>query len=384
MSLAKRISRHTRLSMHAAGIPEIGTPPFLIFFINSICNLKCEHCFVWSRLNKRDDLTFDEIVTMSEDLGPIENLNLSGGEPFMRPDFAEVCHQFIRENGVKQIYVPSNGYYTEKTIAAIEKVLESDDLDLFVVEISLDGMPSFHNSFRGNPRSFEKAMETYDALSELQKSDARLRIHSIATVTADNPQEIRQLTTYLYDRCPAIDHHNLALIRGDRKNPSLEGPALEEYRDLDRYAKRLWADREEGRFGAIVDPMLTWAKTRTAEQRRMVVPCKAGILSGVIYSNGDVALCETIDTHPVLGNLRDKSFRELWNSEQASAQRAAIAAKQCHCTNEIFLWPSMTFQPTQLARAMVGAQVWQSPKPLPPGERESIEIDENKLPIEHG
>ena len=374
MSLVRRMTRHARLSLRANGLPEIGTPPFLILFINSICNLKCEHCFYWESLNKKTDLSFEEMVALSEDLGPIENLNLSGGEPFMRPEFAEICLQFIRKNKVKQIYVPTNGYYTEKTITALEKILEDETLQLFACEISLDGMPEFHNKFRGNPHSFEKAMETYDALVELQKRHARLRIHSISTVVGGNETEIRKLTTYLHRRCPQMDHHNLAIIRGDRKNPSLQGPALEEYRELDRYAKRLWASREAGRFGAIVDPMLTWAKLRTAEERRMVVPCKAGILSGVVNANGDVALCEAADTHPPIGNLRERSFREIWNSPEAHAQRRAIRNRECHCTNEVFLWPSLTFQPTQLARAAVGARVWRQAEELRADELEPLAV----------
>jgi len=292
--IAQRAARHARLSLLAADIPSGNTPPFLILFINSICNLKCEHCFVWDRLNKRDDLSLEELIALSEDMGPIENLNLSGGEPFMRKDLPEVCEQFIRHNGVKQIYVPTNGYYTEATLIAVERLLENRDLELLALEFSLDGMPSFHNEFRGNPRSFQKAMETMDAVAEIQKRDARLRIHSIATVTADNVDEVRQLTTYLYERHPAMDHHNLAIIRGDRKNPSLQGPALDAYVELDRYAKSLWAEREEGRFGGIVDPMLTWAKVKTARERRQVVPCTAGRLSAVVYANGDVGVCETL------------------------------------------------------------------------------------------
>ena len=41
-----------------------------------------------------------------------------------------------------------------------------------------------------------------------------------------NLEQIGQLTTFLYDRCPKMDHHNLALIRGDRKNPALLAPAV--------------------------------------------------------------------------------------------------------------------------------------------------------------
>ena len=380
LNIGERAARHARLSARAAGLSDVGTPPFLIFFINSICNLKCEHCFVWDRLNQRDDLSFDEIVALSEDLGPVENLNLSGGEPFMREDFAAVCRQFIDRNGVKQIYVPTNGYYTEKTLTAVESVLRSPELDLLVLEFSLDGMPEFHDRFRGNPRSFSKAMETIDAVSELQRRDPRLRVHSIATATADNLDEIRQLTTYLFDRHPAMDHHNIAIIRGDRKNPSLQGPALDGYLELDRYTKRLWSEREEGRFGAIVDPMLTWAKVKTANERRQVVPCQAGVLSAVVYANGDVGVCETLGSHPVLGNLRDRSFREIWHSPEAREARRKISCKECHCTNEVFLWPSVVFQPAQLVRAMAGARVWQQPEPLGPDERATVAIGEDGLP----
>jgi MoaA/NifB/PqqE/SkfB family radical SAM enzyme len=383
MSAVKRAIRHARLSLRARE-REPETPSFLIFFVNSTCNLKCEHCFVWSRLNKRDDLSFEEIVALSEDLGPLENLNLSGGEPFMRPDLPEICLQFIRRNGVAQIYVPTNGYYTEKTVEAVEKVLASPDLALFVTEISLDGLPAFHNAFRGNPRSFQMAMKTCDALAALQRRDARLRIHAISTVTADNVAEIRQLTTYLYDRCPAMDHHNLAIIRGDRKNPSLQGPDLDAYVELDRYAKRLWADREASRFGAVVDPMLTWAKVETARAREQVVPCKAGVLTGVVYANGDVAICETLADHPVLGNLREQRFRELWSSPQAREARRRVACKACHCTNEVFLWPSVVFQPAQLARAAVGARIWRRPLPLQNGERAAVATDADRLPLVAG
>jgi hypothetical protein len=90
-------------------------------------------------------------------------------------------------------------------------------------------------------------METYDALAKLQEEDARLQIHAISTATAWNMAEIKQLTTFLFDRCPKMMHHNLAIIRGDRKNPTLEGPALQEYKDLYQYLRRLWAEREQHR-----------------------------------------------------------------------------------------------------------------------------------------
>ena len=369
MNLVGRIARHLRLTSYS--YLDKPSPPFLVLFINSICNMKCEHCFYWTSLNQRDDLSKDEIFRLSDSLGRIENLNLSGGEPFLRKEFGEICRKFIQTNSVKQIYVPTNGYYTEKCVAAIAEVLKEPSLDLFVAEISLDGMPEFHDRFRVAPNSFKKAMETYDALVKLQASDPRLRIHSISTATDVNMDEIRKLTTYLYQRCPKMDHHNLAIIRGDRKNQTLRGPGLAQYEELYEYIRRLWAPREQGRYGSSVEPMLQWAKVATVKEDRQVVPCKAGRISGVVYANGDVGVCEI---HKPIGNLRQKSFPEIWHSEEARALRAAIANRECHCTTEVFLWSSIVYQPLPLARALIAGKVWQKPVPLEASQWEKVTL----------
>ena len=42
---ASRVARHGRLTYRALVHGKGQTPPFMIVFINSICNLTCEHCF---------------------------------------------------------------------------------------------------------------------------------------------------------------------------------------------------------------------------------------------------------------------------------------------------------------------------------------------------
>jgi len=369
---AQRVAKHARINWQNLAWPSVPSPPFLILFINSLCNMRCEHCFYWKQLNQRDDLTFEEIKALSEELGPIENLNLSGGEPFLRKELDAICRQFIRKNGVKEIYVPTNAWFADKTIQMIRGVLEEPSLKLFAVEISLDGMAAFHDEFRKAPGSFRKAMATYDALAALQKEDPRLQIHAISVATERNMDEIAQLTTFLYDRCPQMTHHNLAIIRGDRKNPTLQGPALQVYRDLYAYIRRLWAPREEARYGSVVEPMLQWAKLKSAEEERQYVACSAGILTAVIHANGDVGVCEQ---RPPIGNLRKSSFTEIWHSQHAREVRQSIARKECYCTNEIFMWPSIVFQPVELAKSLVGARVWERATPLAANERVAYAAD---------
>ena len=366
MMLLSRIIRYARISWKGRSLSKAQSPPILVLFINSICNLKCEHCVYWRNLNSKDDLTVEEILSLARDLGRLEILALSGGEPFLREEFAEICSFFINNNQVEQIYVPTNSYFTEKICQSVSKVLEESSLKLFVVEISLDGMPEFHNRFRGSEKSFDKAMETYDALVELQKKDQRLRIHAVSTATEKNIDEIGKLTTFLYSRCPEMDHHNIALIRGDRKNPSLQGPDLAAYEKLHEYTRRLWIPREEGRYGSIVEPMLQWAKMSTIREKKQVIPCRAGLLSAVVYANGDVGLCES---HPPLGNLRRQGFMEIWNSEGTQKLRRSVRNKECYCSNEVFMWPSITFQPLQLLKTMLRAKVWKKPVRLGPNEK---------------
>jgi MoaA/NifB/PqqE/SkfB family radical SAM enzyme len=331
--------------------------------------MKCEHCFYWRNLNHKDDLTKEEIFKLSSTLGHIDNLNLSGGEPFLRPEFAEICRQFIRCNKVRQIYVPTNGYCTEKTINQVTETLKEKELDLFVVELSLDGMADFHDKFRGFRGSFEKALQTYDALTGLQAVEPRLRIHAVSTATHLNLGEIKLLTTFLFERCPKMDHHNLAIIRGDRKNSSLILPDLQQYQDLYEYMRRLWAPRESSRYGAVVEPMLQWAKLQTLSEQTQVIPCLAGRLNAVVYANGDVGVCEM---HKPLGNLRHNSFWEIWKSDEAHRLRDFISRKGCHCTTEVFLWPSIVYHPLRLVQAVIRAKAWQKPKPLQPTEKVSI------------
>jgi MoaA/NifB/PqqE/SkfB family radical SAM enzyme len=379
LNIIERAARHARLTLN--NYQRRPHPSFLVLFVNSICNMKCEHCFYWKSLNQPDDLSLDEIVSLSRSMGRLESLNLSGGEPFLRKEIAEVCLQFVRGNGVRQIYVPTNGWYTEKTVSAVRAILAEKALDLIAIELSLDGMPEFHDTFRVARGSFRKAMETYDALARVQAEDPRLRIHSISTATDTNLKEIPRLTTYLYERCPRMDHHNLAIIRGDRKNPALAAPILDEYQALYQYIRRLWAPREESRYGAVVEPMLQWAKLRTAREQRQVVACRAGLISAVVYANGDVGVCEL---HEPIGNLRRGSFPEIWESPEADRLRQSIANKECHCTTEVFLWSSIVFQPRHLAQAMMGARVWQKPRPLEAQERVPVALGPDGMPEEAG
>ena len=134
---------------------------------------------------------------------------------------------------------------------------------------------------------------------------------------------------------------------------------LEAYQKLYEHVRRLWAPRERRRFGAVVEPMLQWAKIRTLQEEKQVISCRAGVIAGVVYANGDVSVCEL---HEPIGNLRQATFREIWTSPKAVELRRSIANAECWCTTEVFLWPSIVFQPSALVRSMVAGRAWRRPR----------------------
>ena len=121
---------------------------------------------------------------------------------------------------------------------------------------------------------------------------------------------------------------------------------------------------------------LDFDKLKAAERERQYVPCRAGVLTAVVHANGDVGVCEQ---RPPLGNLREQSFIKIWRSHLAGQIRRSIRAKECYCTNEIFMWPSIVFQPAQLAKSAAGARVWERVKPL--GEDERADYAESAAPL---
>ncbi|PYV25546.1 MAG: hypothetical protein DMG24_09035, partial [Acidobacteria bacterium] len=66
----------------------------VIFFVTSVCNAKCRTCFYREELNRRGDLTLEEIGKLSRTMPRFTDLWLSGGEPMLRPGLTDIVHLF--------------------------------------------------------------------------------------------------------------------------------------------------------------------------------------------------------------------------------------------------------------------------------------------------
>ena len=110
------------------------------------------------------------------------------------------------------------------------------------------------------------------------------------------------------------------------------------------------------------------AELETLEEERMVYPCYAGSVSGVLNPEGTVSLCEV---QWEIGNIREYgwSFAKAWFSEKAEEMRGRIAKRECWCTHSCFMSSSLPFSVKGLTKlattALLPSRSAEIPSELP-------------------
>src|SRR6266576_5405711 len=97
----------------------------VILFVTSRCNGFCRTCFYHEELNQPGDMTFAQINNISRTMPPITDLWLSGGEPTLRRDVAEIIDAFIGKNRVRRIIIPTNGLIKSRVYEIVNRALAS-------------------------------------------------------------------------------------------------------------------------------------------------------------------------------------------------------------------------------------------------------------------
>jgi len=321
---------------------------FLIFFVTSECNCRCNTCFYWQELNKVTDLSIDDIHKISKSIGKFRTLLLSGGEPFLRDGLFEVCQQFIKNNKISALTIPTNGILTEKIVDFCARALKLYPELILSVSISIDGPKDLHDATRGAEGVFDKATETLRELLKLKSHYKNLELIVNTVITDKNTGQLACFMNFIFDNFD-IDYHDFELLRGDYKDKNLYLPSIEEIKKIHnlivenrkRYLKRKEANFLEY-FAAISLLKLSQKlKERCLARKKPLFACSAGRNIAVIDANGDVKLCELL---PAVGSLKDTNyaFSAVLNSKKANELKSTIKETDCSCTHVCFIKLTMS------------------------------------------
>ena len=333
----------------------------VIFFVTSVCNAKCRTCFYWEELNRRGDLTWDEIQTLARTMPPFTDLWLSGGEPMLRPELTAILHLFYEVNGVRWVNLPTNGLLPERTAEWAQRILSENPELTLDLNLALDGLGPMQDSIRAVPGNFEKTLATLEGLQPLGRRSERLRLNINTVICAENFDHVLEIAEFVKTRC-AVDGHYFNLIRGSAKDPSLKeiptSRLADLYRALEAYYRHYAPSscrRSHGFEGALAE--MYYEGTLAFHNRVQLenaqspqpwpMPCTAGETSIVIDYNGDVRACELRGR---LANLRDFGcdFGKFWETSTRHRELDSIVEDQCWCTHVCFIHDSLRHSPKAL------------------------------------
>lgn len=330
----------------------------LFLFVTSRCNSLCRTCFYFDKLNSADDLTFDQIAGISASAPPFRKLWISGGEPFLRPELAEIVTMFVRNNGVRNVNLPTNGLLPEKIFTATSRILRDAPGVAIDLNFSLDGLANTHDAIRGVPNNFTRTMATLAEAEKRYSGVRRLRRNVVTVITRENYAEIVRLGLDIAEKTGSGGHYFEA-IRGQSPDPSLKHLTRTELAELHRklmpvhrhYARKLFAHlpaavRKIAEMYYLGNLRLHFDLHEKCLERpeKWPMPCTAGQTTLVVDHNGAFRACELRD--PV-GNLADHGFRvdEALRSPAMRREVDEIASAGCWCTHSCFIHESAKFSP---------------------------------------
>lgn len=278
------------------------------------CNLKCEMCNHWrgTREPPVPAERFREVLYELAELGT-KKLHISGGEPMLRPQVPEMVEQ-ASTLGIK-VTMTTNGTLIDK--AKAKQLVEGG---LRGVNISIDSpIRKMHEKIRGVEGSF-KATTKAVQLFRRYKHKGKLTIRINTVVSRTNYQTLETLPDVAHELgadginlIPVDDHcgETLSMRKGDI--------ALFNNEIAPRIAERALAlglivsDEDAFPFGRSDSEIRLGRIGRYAFGYYDRHPCYAPWTHSLIDFNGNVYVCcMTRERIPPLGNIRNQSFKEIW------------------------------------------------------------------------
>ncbi len=308
------------------------------------CNLNCPHCAVFAQKDAaKKELTTEEIFSLLDEWKEMRvfQLIISGGEPLIRDDIFEIF-EYIYEWGVPV------GLLTNATL------ITEDNLELIppniIFSISFDGWGQTHDQVRGQGR-FQELIGKLEMLKENGR-----RVGITYTVHKQNMKDALKVQKYCIEngmrmKLDPVLPFGRAHVN---ENELLLGPEhAEEYLRVRKYKIDYYKKLNRRKFGG--------------PHQLNIFDCEEIFNSGFaacpgtrfdvwVRYDGNVFPCANFSAANdfCLGNLREKSFHEIWNNNGKTDEFRSIQWKDFKRCPTCELREFCNFKCAALSSAMYG------------------------------
>ena len=267
-------------------------PSGIIWILTGSCNLDCFHCYAKRFLDwipEVDEETVRRVLTEAAEMG-LKWVNFSGGEVLIYKKWLlKLMHELL-EMGVSPSLVSNGTSITEEVARELRGVY---------VYVSLDGPREVHEWIRG-PGTWKATLR---GLSNLRKEGVDFAI--IMAINALNYNKVVEVGKIAYE----LGAKEFVIIPtmpfGSARNYRLGVSWNQFLVSLHQMKELLELYNLNG--GAWCAP---WSKFLIRNKRFHAGNCRRQNTID-IGPDGSVMLCDVLDFK--LGNVKDKSFREIWS-----------------------------------------------------------------------
>src|SRR5918996_2849564 len=278
------------------------------------CNLKCEMCNHWRETRELPVSSdrFKEVLSELAGLGT-KKIHISGGEPMLRPQVPELVEQGSAL-GIK-VTMTTNGTLIDK--AKAKRLVEGG---LRGVNIFIDSpIRKMHEKIRGVEGAFKATIKAVE-LFRRYKHKGKITIRINTVVSRTNYQTLEGLPGLAHElgadgiNLIPVDDHCGEILSMRKKDIALFNTEI-----APKIAERAMAlglivsDEDAFPFGRTDSEVRLGRAGRYAFGYYDKHPCYAPWTHSLIDFNGNVYVCcMTRERIPPLGNIKDRSFKDIW------------------------------------------------------------------------
>ncbi len=154
-------------------------------YINYVCGLRCNHCFIGDQLNSNIEMPFElaKSIVDNAKLKGIESITLLGGEPTLFSNIIDLIN-YIIENKI-ELRIVTNG---QKSFQKLISKLSSESLRKLHVCFSIDGSNKvIHDNIRGKDTFLNLTNSVLLAISK------NISFYGITSISQDNYDDVLQI-----------------------------------------------------------------------------------------------------------------------------------------------------------------------------------------------
>lgn len=271
-------------------------------------------CNVWQHPSRpEDELTVEAIKKLPSGL---RFVNVTGGEPFIRHDIEEIIG-ILREKSAR-IVISTNGFFTGRIISLCSKYPDVG------IRISIEGLQKNNDKIRGIPDGFDRGIRTLLLLRRMGIKDIGYAM-TVQEINCKDLIPLYELSNALgYEFATATLHNSHYFHKQDNRIEDKEMVCSE-------FSKLITELLKSKSVKKWFRAYFNYGLMNYIYGGDRFLPCDMGTDSCFIDPSGNVLACNGMDEKVAMGNIRENSFEDIWNSEQADRVRSMVRTclKQC-------------------------------------------------------